>query len=123
MAQLIHIQTITDSRGSLSVIEKILPFEIKRVFYIYNVSSNRGGHAHHKTKLAMICLGGSCKILINSYGEKSTFTLQNPNECLLLEPHEWHLMQDFSPNATLLVLASETYDPNDYIYEEPHSND
>lgn len=119
MAQLISIPTLSDSRGSLSVIEKLLPFEIKRVFYIYGVTSPRGGHAHHKTCLALIALGGECKIDINAYGKKSSYHLTSPSMCLVLEPHEWHTMHSFSPTATLLVLASEFYDPQDYIYEEP----
>lgn len=121
MAKLLHLQTLSDARGSLSVIEKILPFEIKRVFYIYEVSAPRGGHAHHKTQLALICLGGACKIHINSHGKKSTYSLTHPSQCLLLEPHEWHVMEDFTPHATLLALASEHYDPTDYIYEEPQT--
>lgn len=121
MATILTIPTLSDSRGTLSVIEKILPFEIKRVFYIYNVTSPRGGHAHHKTQLAMICLGGECQIEVNTYGQKSSYHLHSPSECLLLEPHEWHTMHSFSPNATLLVLASEYYDALDYIYEEPQS--
>lgn len=119
MAQLLSIPTLSDSRGSLSVIEKLLPFEIKRVFYIYDVTSPRGGHAHHKTHLALISLGGECQIDINSYGEKSSYHLTSSSMCLLLEPHEWHTMHSFSPTTTLLVLASEYYDPQDYIYEEP----
>lgn len=119
MAKLLQVPTLSDTRGTLSVIEKLLPFEIKRVFYIYDVKEPRGGHAHHKTQLALLCLGGECQININSYGEKSTYILNSPSECLLLEPHEWHTMCNFSSNATLLVLASEYYDSQDYIYEEP----
>lgn len=119
MAQLLTIPTLSDSRGSLSVIENILPFEIKRVFYIYDVTSTRGGHAHHKTQLALISLGGECQVDINAYGKKSSFHLTSPSMCLVLEPHEWHIMHSFSPNTTLLVLASELYDAQDYIYEEP----
>lgn len=117
--QLLSIPTLTDSRGSLSVIENLLPFEIKRVFYIYNVASTRGGHSHRKTHLALISLGGECKIDINAYGKKSTFHLSSASMCLVLEPHEWHTMHSFSSATTLLVLASELYDPQDYIYEEP----
>lgn len=123
MAKLLQIPTLSDDRGILSVIEKILPFEIRRVFYIYNVTSPRGGHAHHKTCLALISLGGECQIEVNTYGEKSTYTLNSPSMCLLLDPQDWHTMHSFTPNTTLLVLASEYYDAQDYIYEEPQSND
>lgn len=119
MAELLTIPTISDSRGSLSVIENLLPFEIKRVFYIYGVTSPRGGHAHHKTHLALIVLGGECQIDISTHSKKSSYHLTSPSMCLLLEPQDWHTMHSFSPNATLLVLASEPYDAQDYIYEEP----
>ncbi|WP_305862907.1 sugar 3,4-ketoisomerase [Helicobacter cholecystus] len=119
MAQLLNIPTLSDHRGSLSVVENLLPFEIKRIFYIYNVTSSRGGHAHHKTHLALISLGGECRIDINAYGKKTFFHLTSPSMCLILEPYEWHTMHSFSPHTTLLVLASELYDAQDYIYEEP----
>lgn len=121
MAEILTIPTITDSRGSLSVIDNFLPFEIKRVFYIYDISSTRGGHAHRKTHLALIALGGKCQVDINAYGKKTSFSLSSPQSCLLLKPHEWHTMHSFSPNTTLLVLASEAYDAQDYIYEEPQA--
>lgn len=120
MARLMNIQTIIDSRGALSVIEDEIGFVIKRVFYIYNVRSMRGGHAHHKTKLCLICLGGSCAITIKTTQSSQTYKLDSPDKCLLLEPYEWHTMQEFSDNAYLVALASEPYDPNDYITEIPN---
>lgn len=119
MARIIGIPTFNDERGSLSVIENELDFAIQRVFYIYNVSSPRGGHAHHKTKLALICLAGSCEISIHTSESIHTHTLNSPTQCLILEPSEWHTMQNFTSNALLLALASEPYDPNDYITKKP----
>jgi hypothetical protein len=118
MANLLTLYTITDSRGNLTVIEKIVPFDIKRIFYIYGVdSSERGKHRHHKTIQAAVCIKGSCKIY-NHDGEKEIiFELDNPNKCLILEPKDWHKMYEFTPDAILLVLASEYFDAKDYIYE------
>lgn len=119
MAEKLDLQTFTDSRGNLTVIERVIPFTIKRIFYIYGVDdSERGGHRHKKTIQAAVCLRGSCTI-VNDDGEKTEhFDLQKPSECLLLYPGDWHKMINFSPDAILMVLASEFYDPDDYIYEQ-----
>lgn len=117
MPLLINLETHTDDRGTLSVVEKILPFQIKRIFYIYNVNDSvRGGHRHRKTVQAAICISGECKIYSNNSKEEKTYSLNNPNQCLILNPEDWHTMYDFSEDAILLVIASEEYDPNDYIY-------
>lgn len=119
MAGLITIQTFKDSRGSLSVLEKNIPFDIKRVFYIYNVDDSvRGGHRHHKTRQAAICIAGSCTISNNDGEKKEVFELDSPDKCLILEPLDWHQMYNFTPDAILLVLASEFFDAADYIYED-----
>jgi dTDP-4-dehydrorhamnose 3,5-epimerase-like enzyme len=119
MPKLIKIPTYIDSRGSLSVIEKILSFEIKRVFYIYDVvNSERGLHAHKKTIQALIVVSGSCDIYVGSQKKHKKFTLESPSNCLILNPEDFHWMNNFSVNTVLLVLASEPYDVNDYIYQE-----
>ena len=118
MAKLIELETHSDNRGNLTVIEKIVPFQIKRLFYIYGVDdSARGGHRHHATVQAAICLNGSCKIFCDNGNVQNEFVLDKPNKCLFLFPEDWHTMFDFSPNAILLVLASTEFDPQDYIYE------
>jgi len=118
MAYQIDLKTFTDKRGNLTVIEKVVPFEVKRIFYIYGVDSSvRGGHRHHKTLQAAICLKGSCRIHNYNGVEKSTFVLDQPNKCLVLEPQDWHTMDQFSPDAILMVLASEYFDEKDYIFE------
>jgi dTDP-4-dehydrorhamnose 3,5-epimerase-like enzyme len=118
MAKLINLKTFTDARGKLTVIEKVLPFDIKRIFYIYGVDNSiRGGHRHRKTYQAAICLKGSCVVFNNDGTKKEIFKLDNPDKCLLLEPRDWHQMHDFTPDAILMVLASEYFDPDDYIYE------
>jgi len=118
MAFLIDLETHTDTRGNLTVIESVLPFEIQRVFYIYGVDkSERGGHRHHKTIQAAVCIQGECKIFNNDGLEKRTFHLNKPSKCVLLEPKDWHKMYDFSENAILMVLASEKFHQDDYIFE------
>jgi len=118
MAHIIDLKTFTDKRGNLTVIEKTIPFDIKRIFYIYGVDdSKRGGHRHHKTRQAAICITGSCKIYNNDGEKEETFDLDAPNKCLILESNDWHTMFDFSPDAILMVLASEFFDEKDYIFE------
>lgn len=118
MAELISLKTFTDKRGNLTVIEKSIPFDIKRIFYIYGVDdSRRGGHRHHTTIQAAICLKGSCSIYNFDGEEKEDFRLDSPDKCLILQPKDWHEMYDFSPDAILMVLASEYFDANDYIFE------
>lgn len=118
MAKLISISTFVDSRGSLSVIEKILPFDIKRVYYIYDVDdSERGHHAHKKTIQALIMLNGSCNVFVGDKNHSKKYQIDSPEKCLLLNPEDFHWMSNFSKNAILLVLASEEFDNNDYIYE------
>ena len=119
MAHIIDLKTFTDKRGNLTVIEKVIPFEIKRVFYIYGVDdSKRGGHRHHKTVQAAICIKGSCTIYNNDGQKEEVFELNQPNKCLLIEPKDWHTMNNFSDDAILMVFASEFFDAADYIYEQ-----
>jgi hypothetical protein len=116
MPKIIHVPTHKDSRGSLSVIEKLLPFEIKRVYYIYDCSNlPRGGHRHKKNIQALVCVRGSCTIDWNNGIKKGTILLSQPDTLLLLMPEDYHTMHDFSPGAVLLVLASEYFDSDDYI--------
>jgi dTDP-4-dehydrorhamnose 3,5-epimerase-like enzyme len=117
MASLINLKTFTDSRGNLTVIEKVVPFDIKRIFYIYGVDdSERGGHRHEKTVQAAICIRGNCSIYNNNGVDEKSFLLDSPDQCLLIQPEDWHSMSSFSEDAILMVLASEYYCPNDYIF-------
>jgi hypothetical protein len=119
MAYLIDLETHTDSRGNLTVIENVLPFSIERVFYIYGVDkSERGGHRHHKTVQAAVCIQGECKIFSNNGNCKKVFYLDKPSKCVILEPSDWHKMFEFSEDAILMVLASEKFKKDDYIFED-----
>jgi hypothetical protein len=119
MPNIINLSTFTDTRGNLTVIEKVLPFEIKRVFYIYGVNnSTRGNHRHKKTIQAAIALQGSCNILIQQKDKDLAFNLDTPSKCLILNPEDYHWMENFSNDCILMVFASEYFDKNDYIYEK-----
>jgi len=118
VAYFIDLKTFIDVRGNLTVIEKIIPFNIKRVFYIYGVDdSKRGGHRHSKTIQAAICLKGGCMIYNNDGALEEDFDLNMPNKCLVLEPKDWHVMYNFKPDTILMVFASEYFDTKDYIHE------
>ena len=118
MAHIIDLKTFTDKRGNLTVIEKVIPFDIKRIFYIYGVDdSKRGGHRHHKTIQAAVCIQGSCIIYNNNGKQEKVFELNKPNKCLLINPDDWHTMYNFTPDAILMVFASENFDENDYIFQ------
>jgi len=118
MAYIVDLKTFTDKRGNLTVIENTLPFNIKRVFYIYGVDrSERGGHRHHKTIQAAVCIKGRCKIFNDNGVKTEVFSLDKPSKCLILECKDWHKMYNFSKNAILMVFASEYFDESDYIFE------
>ena len=118
MAKILDLKTFTNARGNLTVIEKVIPFDIKRLFYIYGVDDSvRGGHRHHKTIQAAICLCGSCTIYNHNGTQEEEFVLDKPSKCLILEPQDWHRMYRFSKDAILMVLASEFYYHDDYIFD------
>ena len=118
MAYLIDLKTFIDVRGNLTVIEKTIPFDIRRIFYIYGVDqSARGGHRHKTTIQAAICLKGSCRIYNNDGQDENYFMLDQPSKCLILQTRDWHTMDQFSPDAILMVLASEYFEQQDYIFE------
>ena len=118
MARLISLQTFTDARGNLTVIEKVLPFEIKRIFYIYGTDrKERGGHRHKSTIQAAICLRGECKVRNHDGQTESTYHLDSPDKCLILQPEDYHSMFEFSADAMLMVVASTYFDETDYIFE------
>lgn len=117
--KIIDIPKITDVRGNLSVIENdVVPFEIKRVYYLYDVPSGtyRGGHAHKKLKQLLIAISGSFNVVLkDGNGNQKTITLNKPNKGLLIPNMTWRELEDFSSGAVCLVIASEVYEKNDYI--------
>ncbi len=114
MAELMALPTFRDERGALTVLEKKLPFEVKRVYWMHDLNGeDRGGHRHLKTTQALVCLHGSCEVLIQYKGEQN-FSLKSPEQCLILNPEDWHLIQKIAPHSVLMVLASHEYDASDY---------
>lgn len=116
--ELISIPKIEDNRGNLSVIEHdVVPFEIKRVYYLYDVPSGaeRGGHSHKEQKEFLIALSGSFDVILNDGTEKKTVTLNKPFEGLLINPGIWRELNNFSSGSVCLVIASAVFDESDYI--------
>ena len=113
-----------DERGQLIALEELkdIPFEIKRVYYMYDTLDGvtRGYHAHKTLKQILICIHGSCKIKLDNGYEKKVVPLEKPYEGLYVANYMWREMYDFSPDAVLLVLASDYYNEEDYIrdYDE-----
>lgn len=113
-----------DDRGQLVAIEamKDLPFEVKRVYYIYDTlpGVRRGFHAHKCLQQVLLCVNGCCKIHLDDGSETAEVILDKPNEGLYISNNMWREMYDFTPGTVLLVLASEYYDEADYIrnYDE-----
>ena len=122
--KLIPLQTHGDDRGALIALEqdKNIPFQIKRVYYIFNTKEGvtRGFHAHKKLKQVAIAVKGSCRFLLDDGNEKVSILLDNAAQGLLIESCIWREMSDFSEDCVLMVLADNFYNENDYIrdYEE-----
>jgi len=108
-----------DDRGQLIAIEQLkdLPFEIRRVYYIYDTLEGvrRGFHAHLNLEQILVCVKGSCKIHLDDGSDSAEVLLDSPSKGLYIANNMWREMYDFSPDAVLLVLASEYYDEADYI--------
>ena len=116
--QLIDIPKIQDPRGNLAVIEKdVIPFQIKRVYYLFDVPSNayRGGHAHKDLYQVLIALSGSFDVILDDGNERKTITLNKPDKGLLIPTGIWRELGNFSSGSVCLVLASEEFDEADYI--------
>ena len=113
-----------DERGQLVSLEefKDIPFQIKRVYFMYDTEKNvvRGKHAHKNLEQILVCIHGSCKIMLDNGKEKKVIPLEKPYEGLYVANDMWREMYDFSSDAVLLVFASEIYDESDYIrdYDE-----
>lgn len=119
LVKLINFPSLGDERGSLVAIEanKSVPFEIKRVYYIYGTKAgvSRGYHAHKELKQVAVCVSGKCCMILDDGSNKEEVWLDSPTKGLLIEEMVWHEMHDFSPDCVLLVLASDHYDEEDYI--------
>lgn len=116
---LISLQVHGDDRGSLIALENglNLPFDVKRVYYIYGTKEgvSRGFHAHKKLKQLLIAVSGTVTVKCEYNGLQKEYTLNRPDEGLLIEGLVWREMHDFSPDCVLLVLADDYYNEVDYI--------
>ena len=113
----------TDERGSLAVVEaaKDIPFEVRRVYYLYDFTGvKRGGHAHKRLQQLFIALSGSFDVILDDGRRKKTVRLKNANEGLYICPMIWREIVNPAPGSICLVLASTHYDEKDYFrtYEQ-----
>lgn len=121
LIKMIDFPGLGDDRGELISLEigqeKIVPFDIKRVYYIYRTSQgvSRGYHAHKNLKQVAICVSGQCRMILDDAHNREEVMLDTPTKGLVIESMVWREMHDFSEDCVLLVLASEHYDESDYI--------
>ena len=116
--KLMPIPVVEDTRGNLAFIQKeVLPFEFKRVYYLFDVPSNsfRGSHSHINQCEVLIALSGSFEVVLNDGTEKKSLLLNKPNIGLYIPTGIWRELENFSSGAVCLVLASDVYDEEDYI--------
>ncbi len=112
---MLQLPTFNDPRGSLTVLERALPFEIIRTYWIYGSDGQtRGGHRHTHTRQALIALNGEVSMYMYDGVTEDTIMLNHPSQCLLVEPKDWHTMT-FGKGGVLLVMSSHAYDRSEYI--------
>lgn len=119
MSCLNSLKIIGDDRGKLVVLESCrdVPFEIKRIFYIFGVNGSavRGCHAHYKTRQYLVAVSGYCRIKLDNGKVQDDYFLDSPDKGLLQDAMVWGEMYDFSDDCVLLVMADDYYDESDYI--------
>ena len=119
--RIISLPKISDTRGNLSIIEQLrhVPFEIKRVYWIYDVpgGETRGGHAYKESEEFIVALSGSFDVELDDGEQKQTYQLNRSYKGLYVAKAMWRRMTNFSTNSLALVLSSTDYDPNDYIMD------
>lgn len=120
-ALLVDLTVHVDERGNLvfGEVPGSLPFEAKRFFYVSNVPEGepRGIHAHKECHQFLVCVAGSVKAMVDDGEHRQVFTLSSDGQGLHMPPLTWGCQYDYSPDAVLLVLASHSYDADDYIHE------
>lgn len=122
--QLVDVPKILDERGNLSFIEELnhIPFQIKRIYWIYDVPGGevRGGHAYKTLHEFIVALSGSFDVILDDGKTKQTYSLNRSYYGLYVPNMVWRSIENFSTNSLCMILASEKYDENDYLrdYEE-----
>lgn len=118
---LLNFKVHGDNTGNLVALEKgvNLPFEIKRVYYIWGTYEKavRGKHAHRKLEQVIVCTSGSCDFILDNGKERITVHLNNPAEGLYIKHNIWREFTNFTSDCVVMVLASEHYDKSDYIFD------
>lgn len=124
LIKLIDFPALGDERGALVALEgnKSIPFDIKRVYYIFGTQKDvaRGFHAHKQLNQVAVCITGKCRMVLDDGNIKESVWLNSASKGVMIEDMIWREMHEFSDDCVLLVLASEHYDETDYIrnYEE-----
>ena len=117
--KIIELPKVTDRRGNLTFIEekRHIPFEIRRIFYLYDVpgGQTRGGHAQHRLQQLIIAASGSFDVILDDGFERKRFHLNRAYYGLYIPPMIWRELNNFSSGSVCLVLASELYDEEDYV--------
>ena len=112
---MLNLPTFSDRRGALTVLQRALPFEVVRTYWIYGADGQtRGGHRHTYTRQALVALNGEVSIFMCDGVTEETILLNHPSQCLIVEPKDWHTMT-FGESTVLLVLSSHSYDRSEYI--------
>ena len=118
--RLISLPTVQAERGNLTALElpEVVPFDVRRIFLVHHVSNSevRGEHAHKKCWQLLISTTGTVMVDLSDGEINKTFILDTPEKGLLVPPLTWGTQYNFSANAALLVLASEAFDPDDYLH-------
>lgn len=111
----------SDNKGNITVVEnsKTVPFDVKRVYYLYDIpgGEERGAHAHKELKQLIVAASGSFDVVLNDGNVKRTFSLNRPYQGLLVVPGIWRELNNFSSGSVCLVMASMEYQESDYIRE------
>ncbi|APA59502.1 WxcM-like domain-containing protein [Campylobacter coli] len=122
--KILNFNVKSDSRGSLIALENLkeIPFEVKRIYYIYDTKPDfpRGAHAHKELEQVLIMMDGSCELVLNDGKDIKNIILNRPDMGIFIGKNMWREMKNFSYGAKLLVLASDFYNEKEYIrdYEE-----
>lgn len=122
--KILNFNVKSDSRGSLIALENLkeIPFEVKRIYYIYDTKPEfpRGAHAHRELEQVLIMMEGSCELVLNDGKNIKNIILNRPDMGIFIGKNMWREMKNFSYGAKLLVLASDFYNEKEYIrdYEE-----
>lgn len=118
---IVAIEKVKNRAGNLSAVQNLnnIPFEINRVYYIYDVpgGSDRGGHAHKELEQFVIAVSGAFDVLLDDGVNKTTIRLDRPNNALHIKKGIWRETRNFTSGCICMVIASHPYDPDDYINE------